>query len=464
MKNAMNPLKGVLAASAFLFFIQQAPGQSYTDSLAQDDHDIISSIAPYPEDVRAAILEVSQYPQVLVKLERVQSRSSQSFQDLIASYPREEQEKFYELSRFPDLVSQLATHTSLNPDEVRPLMKDYPAESQTRMLEVYTAHFKDLVKMNDLYQKSQAALKNVTSSYPPDIQAAFQKVVSIPDVMNLLTDNIDLTVSLGESYKSDPNGIKQQLDSLNAKLTEQNATDLAAYKKEVESDPKMQDEMKQAATEFSTQYDQPDDPNYVANNSYDNYPYPYWFSYPYWYPSPIWYPRPFWYHTGFYYGPGGGLVVVGLPSRVYSGWFFGAGYRHFPTLYSHYNSYYNFHRANIYNRNVYRGFNHAAHDHFVRNNRGAAGRAPARVENHAVNNAAINRSHAQVRSNQMNVHQNNFNNRGLQNFHAQTYHSMGWSNVGSHSSGGGGGGFRSSGGGGGGFHGGGGGGGGHGRH
>jgi len=328
-----------------------------------------------------------------------------------------------------------------------------PSATQFRLQALYDAHFDDLVKMNKLYQSSQTALQKIISSYPQNVQADFQKIITMPDVMNLLTDNINLAVSLGESYKADPTGVKQQLDSLSNKLSQQNAQDLSAYKKEVESDPKMQTEMKQAATDFSTSYDQPDDPNYVSNSYYDNYPYPYWFSYPYWYPSPIWYPRPIWYHTGFYYGAGGALVVVGLPSRLYSNWFFGVGYRRYPTLYSHYNTYYNLHRANIRNVNVYRGFNNAAHEHFSSVNRGAGNVGRLGAANPRAN-APVSRSqnrpagnNAAVRSSQMNVHSENFNSRGIQNFHANTYHSMGWQNVGGARSSSGGG-FRSSGGGG----------------
>jgi hypothetical protein len=49
-----------------------ARGQAYVDSLAHEDHEIAAAIAPYPADVRTAILEASQYPQALVKLERLQ--------------------------------------------------------------------------------------------------------------------------------------------------------------------------------------------------------------------------------------------------------------------------------------------------------------------------------------------------------------------------------------------------------
>lgn len=149
------------------------------------------------------------------------------------------------------------------------------------------------------------------------------------------------------------------------------------------------------------------------------------------------------------------MIVVGLPSRAYSSWFFGSGYRRYPLLYSHYNNYYNFHRGGY--GNVYRGFNYSAREHFNPGYRGASGRGYAsqgRTVNRTVNNnvnvnrnTTVNRN-TNVRTNQMHVSPANVNNRGMQQFHASTYHSMGWQNVGgtSHSSGS----FRSSGGGGGG--------------
>ncbi len=443
MKKIQDYLRSFLPLCALLLFGHLAPGQSYADSLAQDDREIISSIAPYAPDVRSAILDVAQYPQVLVKLERIQARSSQSFQDLISGYPREEQEKFYELIRFPEIMDQMAHDGKRNQEEVRPLLKDLPVETQNRLMDVYNGHYGELAKINRMYQASQSALQKIISDYPQNVKNDFQKVISTPDVMSLLTDNIDLTVSLGEDYKANPGQVTQQLDELNSKITSQNEKDLDAYKKEVSNDPKLQSEMRSAARDFSSAYDYPDNPTYVTNNYYDNYPYPYWFSYPYWYATPIWYPRPFYYHTGFYYGPGGGIVIVGLPSMIYSNWFFGSGYRRYPNLYQHYNLYYNAHRGGY--GNVYRGFNNGARQHFSNvngsrpsdgrgrstqgyNNRGNANHTGNRS---TPNNSGLNSiSPNNTRIGQMNVHQNNFNNRGLSQYHATQYHSTGWQHVG----------------------------------
>ena len=437
MKTISVNLKRPFITYAIMMMASWSFAQSLVDSLSQDDSNIISSIAPYAADMRSAILDVSQYPQVLVKLERTQARTSQSFQDLIAAYPREEQEKFYEAARFPELVNQLASGEKKSSDEVKSLLKEYPQNIQQQILDVYTAHYQEMVRMNGIYQSSQNTLEKITSKYPVPVQDDFKKVVSSPDVMSLLTDNIDLTVSLGEAYKNDAAGVTQQLDSLNKQLTEQNAKDLDEYKTAVEKDPKLQEEVKKAADEFAKQYDQGDtNPTYVTNGYYDNYPYPYWYGYPSWYSTAMWYPAPFYYQTGFYYGPGGNLVIAGLPSPFYANWFFGFGYRRYPRLYNHYNTYYNIHRTDIINRNVYRGFNGAARNHFSNINRGGLNVRSAQRNNsvQSPRTGTINQSRYNSHLNQMNVRPGNFNSNGYNRFNSNSFHNSGWQNI--HSGGG----------------------------
>ena len=462
--------------AAVSLFSSSSFGQSYADSLAMEDDQIITSIAPYSADMRAAILDVSQYPQALVKLERLQARTSQSFQDLVANYPRQEQEKLYQVSRFPETISQLVITGKGNADRVKPYLKDFPEQLQTEILDVYNNHYDDLVKMDNIYQSSQGTMQLVTEKYPASVQDNFKKILTNPDVMSLLTDHINQTVSLGDAYKSDPKGIMQQLDDTNKQLTDQTDKDLTAYKDAVAKDPKLQDEMKTAADDYSAQTGQNNNiQNNVPNTYYDNYPYPYWFGYPYWYSSPMWYMRPYYYNTGFYYGAGGNMIIVGMPSAGYARWFYHRGYMRYPGLYNHYNTYYNMHRTNIANINVYRGFNSTAHRFY--NNRNDRGNnnysSGGRTQNNSpsmnqttprrsdMNNGRTNNSGSgNTQMNQSNT-RSGFNNQGLSRYHANTYHGMGWGGSGGRGFNGGGGGRGS--GGGGRMGGGGGGGGGHGR-
>src|SRR5205814_381527 len=132
-------------------------------------------------------------------------------------------------------------------DQVRTMTASYPAQIGTSATELYPAHASDLKEMDKKYQDSNDAMENVISSLPQQAQADMRKIVGMPDVMNLLTDRIDLTVSLGEAYKNDPDGVRQDLDKLSAQIASDNAKELDAYKQKVAADPQLQTEMKQSA-------------------------------------------------------------------------------------------------------------------------------------------------------------------------------------------------------------------------
>lgn len=338
--------------------------QVQPDSLATDDDQVFAAIARYPADMRTAILDVAQYPKVLVKLEKVQARSSQAFQDLVEPLNRDEQAKLYQASRFPETVTKLVMAGKGHPARIQDIIRDFPNQIQQDLFDAYNKHYDELVRMDGIYQTSQGKLATLTDGYPQSLQEHFKKVLANPDVMTLLTDNINLTVSLGNSYQSDPQGITSQLDEINQKLTEQNGKDLLAYQEQVASDPALQNEMKSAADEYARQNNpSATNPDYV-NNFYYNTPYPYWFGYPTWYGSPMWYPYPY-FQTGYYSGASG-IVITSLPSFGYSRWFYSHSYRKYPRLYSCYITYYYKPMVNI--ANSYRGMYANGRSYYNRRN------------------------------------------------------------------------------------------------
>jgi len=426
-------------------FIQPAAGQSDANTPANGDREITSSIATYTTDLRSAVLDVAQYPHVLVKLERIQARSSQSFQDLISGYPREEQAKFYELSRFPDRLSLLVGDgRRKSAEDLNQLLGDLPKDTRASVMDVYNNHFNDLAKIHSIYQSSEEALQKTISDYPQPVQQDFRKVVSRPEVMNLLTENIDLTTNLGEDYRANPNAVIEELDSLH----NQQLKDFADYKKEAENNPEMQQEMRNAADRFSSSYVQNDSPvdayldnqpaNYsnsapVINNYYNYNPYPYWFSYPYWYATPIWYPVPYYYNTGFYYGPGGRIVVWGFPSYAYSNWFFSFGYRHYPHLYSHYHSYCYAYYPSAHRGGRYGGYYSNRNDYGSRRNHynrgyqdGSTGNRTRASGNRYLTGTGINNGRTSLGQNQtvVNTGRNRMNTNRMSIDNSRTFRNM----------------------------------------
>ncbi|QKZ12816.1 hypothetical protein [Spirosoma sp. KUDC1026] len=326
--------------------IAQTLDDNRTPAVSNADQSIVSAIAPYRDDVRHSILLASQQPDVLSQLAQQQNSSQRAFTNLIQSYGQTRQTWFYDLARFPAILHDLAMlPPGSSQATVQDVTKSLPSDVQESAWKLYHNHHNDLVQADNLNQHADRAFTDLTTSLDQPTQAAFRQLLGMPDVLTLLTQQIDKTAELGRAYQTDPVGVAQNLTDLHDKLDAQNQQELANYQRELNQDPQAQQELQQAgqayaqANGYRTNGINPN-PAWINTGYYNQNPYSYWFGYPYWYASPMWYPSAWWYGTGFYAGTGGNLVVFGLPSIGFSNWFFNRGYSYYPHLYNRFNTYY----------------------------------------------------------------------------------------------------------------------------
>ncbi|MFD2569168.1 hypothetical protein ACFSUS_00900 [Spirosoma soli] len=326
---------------------QVTPAQNTGDEQPAINNDkvIVSAIAPYRDDVRQAILLVSEQPDVLTSLAQQRDNTQQAFTRLIQSYDQKKQGWFYDLSRYPNVVHDLAT---LAPHSDKPtvtaLTKDLPTDLQESAWKLYRHNRDELVQMDNLNQQAEQEFNRLIQPLDGATQNAFRKLIEMPDVLSQLTDQIDKTKQLGEAYRANPDEVTKELTALHDSLNVQNQQELAEYQNELDKDPQAKQELQQAGLAYAKAngYNTGINPNpaWVNSNYYYQNPYPFWFGYPYWYASPLWYPSAWWYGTGFYFGGGGNLVLFGLPSISFSTWFFRRGPTYYPHLYRGFNNYY----------------------------------------------------------------------------------------------------------------------------
>lgn len=334
---------------------------------------IAASIAPYNADVRQAILQVSQYPEILTQIQQNQRQAQLAFQQVISGFNQKKQAWVYTLTRYPDLMHNLATlQEGLDKNEVYKLLPNQDSDLQKAAWKLYRNEKQTLQQIDNIKLSAQQDFDKAIEKYNPPTQAAFQKLSTLPDVLTLLTDNFNLTSQLGILYKENPIELNNQLAALHDSLNVQNQYEIEAFKKQMADDPQATQELSEAAKSYakSNGYEIPDRPieNWDTPYYYAN-PYSYWFGYPYWYAYPLWYPRAFWYDFGFYRGIGG-FGIYGFPSQGFAFWFFNNGFYHrYPHLYRRFGEYY---RINLAGRRfmgpVNGGFMEEAHKHF--NNRG----------------------------------------------------------------------------------------------
>jgi hypothetical protein len=329
------------------FFGLMAQEKQLSQITNEDELQAIEAIALYPEKERLAILEASMHPEVLVRMQTMQSKTEKSFQDLLFPLTRADQEKFYDLARHPALITELAqNNTKKSRSELDKLLVKYPAEVHDASRELNDRQFNTLVSVNNLFQKYEDDFKNLLVGYPPQTQDAYRTLIKQPEIVEILTDNMNMTVLLGDIYRRNPAQLNKELDELNKTVSERKAKELNDWQKSLQDDPQALAEYEQAAKDYAraegydeSQYQSPATQHYTTDVYVHHVwqPYPYWFGRPWWHTHNYWYSYPWWYHWGFYYGPGNMIVFVGLPSYGFSYWHF----------YNPYNFYYYPHFTNV---------------------------------------------------------------------------------------------------------------------
>jgi len=319
--------------------------------LIKEEQEAVNAIVLYPEETRRAILNASLYPDALIKMESIQSKTRTSFVELVEAYPQEVQEEVWDLSRYPGLINTLVVNRESEIDEA---LEAYPEVIHKRAKKVLSNNYELLNRVDEIDFIAESAFDALIADYPEEVQDALDHLISQPEVLTILMDNIRLTVLVGKVYEKDPEWLLNKADSLHLKLAAENARELDDWKQSLEEDPESARQLQEVSDQYEEEYSYYDDDYYEYNevdrnitvNYYFDYHYPYWFGYPSWYPHPRWRIYPYWYDWGFYYGPHNRIIVLGMPSYHFTFWYFNIPHHHhhYNHLSAHFANHYYGHR------------------------------------------------------------------------------------------------------------------------
>ena len=319
--------------------------------LVKEEQEAVNAIVLYPEETRNAILKASLYPDALIKLESIQSKTRKSFIELIEGYPQDVQEEVWDLSRYPDLINTLVITPESDIDEA---LEEYPQVIHKRAKKAVSKNYELLNRVDELDFIAESAYGSLIEEYPEDTQNALNHLIGQPEVLTILMDNIRLTVLVGKMYEKDPEWLLNKADSLHLKLAKDNAKELDDWKQSLEEDPESAKQLQEVSEQYKEENNYYDDDYYeydrrdrdITVNYYYDYHYPYWFGYPSWYSYPRWRVYPRWYDWGYYYGPHNRIIVLGMPSYHFTFWYFDRPHHHhhYNHLSTHFANHYYGHR------------------------------------------------------------------------------------------------------------------------
>ncbi len=354
MKNAPH----LLLLLAFLALFNSTAAVAQTDvallrDLAEENKKSVEALVLYPSETRLAILEATKHPEVLIKMQDIREKTSAAFRTLIEDFPRTTQEVFYDLSRYSGLTESLVSQKNSTAG-LHKALEALPEDKRDDAFGVVTRQMPTLEKINDLNQTTRRAFDRLTAGYPAAAQRAFEHLLGLPEVIDLLNEDLRFTILVGETYRDNPAWVIHEMDSLNLAVARSHAAELEDWKKSIENDPEAKAELQSAANEYASE-------NGYASDDYDNddlysrrddivvhhyyEPYPYWYGYPWWEPYPRWHPYPWWWDWGYRYRPYG-VVIVYLPSYHFMHWYFDRPSHHdrYNHLSTHFVNHYNGHR------------------------------------------------------------------------------------------------------------------------
>ncbi|HSR41110.1 MAG TPA: DUF3300 domain-containing protein [Longimicrobiales bacterium] len=336
--------------------------QALLKEMMEENRGAVDALVLYPDSVLHRILEASAHPQLLVRLGVIQEKSSSGFAALAADLPREEQEKLWELSRFPSLVDEIVRGGPKETSELATIAEGYPEEVRPVAIELGSGRYGVVAGLHELRETADAALEALVEPYSFRVREAVRGLLRYPEILSILTDNLEMTVLVGDAYARNPEAVLARAGELRVEAARRNSEAIDDWARELEENPDALEELEESAAEFARE--EGHDPSSAPTVSSTTRvtvtvdPYPYWFGYPYWYATPYWYPYPYWYHWGFYYGTGGTVIVFGMPTYHYTYWHFHGHHHHYryPHLSDHWLRHHDRHRS------VESGFGEAIED------------------------------------------------------------------------------------------------------
>ena len=342
--------------------------------MVQDDPATIEAIAGADIQIQRHTLQISKTPEVFDKMAELQKRSQQQFRNIIQDYDRTEQEAFYDLARYPNLISELVRDRKPSTAETNRIASSYPDDIRETAVKYSRNNFDVLVRIDRLNNSIDRSFQEYLEPYSTRTRESVNVLLSHPEIVSALVEDMSFTALLGEVYSEDPEWVINRLSRISVELAQQNREDLEAYKNQIQNDPEAYNELLEASDRYAREtnnnrrYGVNSDPIVEVRviNSY-----PYWFGYPYWYSSPIWRPYPTYYHTGFYRNKFGNVTFTGLPSFHFIHWQTHYHPSLFPHLsynyYNYYHNYYSNHPQRLNRPVSYHGFYRSIEANIVNN-------------------------------------------------------------------------------------------------
>jgi len=195
---------------------------SLLGDLAEENKKSVEALVLYPSETRLAILQATKSPEILIKMQNMREKTSAAFRTLIEDFPRATQAVFYDVNRYPGLLESLILQKN-DPVAIRKLLQVLPADRVEEAFGVVNRQMSTLVQINALSQTTRRAFEGLIAGYPISARQAFTHLLDLPEVIDLLNEDLRFTIMVGDVYRDNPAWVIQKMDSLNLSVARAHA-------------------------------------------------------------------------------------------------------------------------------------------------------------------------------------------------------------------------------------------------
>ena len=335
----------LLVGSALPALAAPLPGGLEDLAVTDTRRQAIESLARQDVALRDAALVLAGRPDVLIQADQIRSGSTHAFRAILERRPESERANLWELVRYPELVNAMVEPGAR--DRIDALSADHPPEVRTAALEAARDSWDAILEIHALEARTRDSYLDLRAGLSDDVGEAFERVAAEPAVLSLLTDELNLAVSLGEAYERDPARVRAEFETLSLALEE---TDSAAHEdwashnaeglhddEEVEEPyDTLDDESWAEASEDAYRDGYAD--GYSRGRTVGIHPYPYWYGRPTYYHDhgvhglfsiSLWYPRTYRAGCGYLLHRGHHHRHVSIAPHPFSWWLSSVYYPHY---------------------------------------------------------------------------------------------------------------------------------------
>ncbi len=196
--------------------------------LLEGHPELAETIALYPEYLRQDMLVAARHPEALEELARIQDRSRSTFARLVGQLSEHRQEMLWDVISVPGLVEVLAEARPGNYRALNAKLSDFPAETHRSARVLVQESSNVLREIAALNRDTEKNLVGYVQEQPDETRQSLQRLLHVPEVLDMLAADIGTTARLGEAYSKDPEAFDEYLAALHLQQARRYGQEAAA--------------------------------------------------------------------------------------------------------------------------------------------------------------------------------------------------------------------------------------------